>query len=145
MIEAESLLNKFILGDCMQYLPELPDNFFDLAIVDPVYGINVDRSKEAGKYIGTGKGKNKDYHAALWSQEKTGADYFKELLRVSKNSIIWGGTTSPIICRRLNVGLYGIKCTRRRDHSRTRSLHGRALTEQPAYFAICGTACFKAT
>lgn len=35
--------------------------------------------------------KRRDYHLGLWSQEKTGSDYFKELLRVSKNQIVWGG------------------------------------------------------
>ena len=35
--------------------------------------------------------KRKNYHLALWEQEKTGSDYFKELLRVSKNQIVWGG------------------------------------------------------
>ena len=42
---------------------------------------------------GTGGGlaKQKDYHDAIWKQEKTGKDYFDELFRVSKNQIIWGG------------------------------------------------------
>lgn len=35
--------------------------------------------------------KRRDYHLALWQQEKTGADYFQELFRVSKNQIVWGG------------------------------------------------------
>lgn len=44
-----------------------------------------------GQHIGTGKAKQKGYHASLWQQEKTGSDYFKELMRVSKNQIVWGG------------------------------------------------------
>lgn len=43
------------------------------------------------KYIGTGRGKKRSYNFTLWDQPKTGADYFKELLRVSKNQIVWGG------------------------------------------------------
>lgn len=35
--------------------------------------------------------KRKSYHLGLWTQEKTGSDYFKELLRVSKNQVVWGG------------------------------------------------------
>lgn len=76
--------------DCMQGMKEFPDNYFDLAIVDPVYG---DVTK--GGYM-QGKGgehaaKRRNYHLGLWSQEKTGNEYFKELLRVSKNQIVWGG------------------------------------------------------
>lgn len=76
--------------DCIEGMKQFPDNYFDLAIVDPVYG---DVTK--GGYM-QGKGgehaaKRRDYHLGLWNQEKTGSDYFKELLRVSKNQIVWGG------------------------------------------------------
>ena len=76
--------------DCMIAMREMPDNAFDLAVVDPIYG-----DVTAGGYI-TGKnqggvGPHPKYHDAAWKQEKTGADYFKELFRVSKNQIIWGG------------------------------------------------------
>lgn len=76
--------------NCMQGMKEFPDNYFDLAIVDPIYG---DVTK--GGYM-VGKGgehlaKRTDYHLSLWQQEKTGSDYFKELFRVSKNQIVWGG------------------------------------------------------
>lgn len=80
--------------DCMEGMKEYPDNYFDLAIVDPVYG---DVSKGGymthnhGQHIGSGKAKQKGYHPGLWQQQKTGDDYFTELLRVSKNQIIWGG------------------------------------------------------
>lgn len=38
-------LNSFICGDCMEYLPQFPDKYFELAIVDPPYGIGEDGSK----------------------------------------------------------------------------------------------------
>lgn len=44
-----------------------------------------------GQRIGTGKANQKGYYDGLWQQEKTGKEYFKELQRVSKNQIIWGG------------------------------------------------------
>lgn len=44
-----------------------------------------------GQRIGTGKANQKGYHSGLWQQEKTDGTYFQELLRVSKNQIIWGG------------------------------------------------------
>lgn len=76
--------------DCMVGMREYPDKYFDLAIVDPVYG---DVSKGGYMY---GKGGEKlarriDYNYALWDQPKTGEDYFEELKRVCKNMVVWGG------------------------------------------------------
>lgn len=76
--------------DCMVGMLEYPDKYFDLAIVDPVYG---DVSKGGYMY---GKGGEKlarriDYNYALWDQPKTGEDYFEELKRVCKNMVVWGG------------------------------------------------------
>lgn len=80
--------------DCMEGMRQFPDKFFDLAIVDPVYG-DVTKggymTHNVGQHIGTGKANQKGYHAGLWQQEKTGAEYFEELRRVSKNQIVWGG------------------------------------------------------
>ena len=74
--------------DCMDAMKEFPDKFFDLAIVDPPYGIgesgrkNHTRSKMAI---------SKKYPAFAGNDEKPpDAGYFKELFRVSKNQIIWG-------------------------------------------------------
>lgn len=75
--------------DCMEGMKRYPDGYFDLAVVDPIYG-----DVPYGGYMsGTGGGiaGNKKYHNAVWEQEKTGPEYFKELFRVSKNQIIWGG------------------------------------------------------
>lgn len=75
--------------DCMEGMRQYPDGYFDLAIVDPVYG-DVAR----GGYM-TGKAKGaaaqREYNYAIWQQPKTPPDYFQELFRVSKNQIIWGG------------------------------------------------------
>jgi site-specific DNA-methyltransferase (adenine-specific) len=76
--------------DCMEGMKQFPDNYFDLAIVDPVYGGVTQGGYMQGKG-GEHAAKRRDYHLGLWSQEKTGSDYFKELQRVSKNQIIWGG------------------------------------------------------
>lgn len=87
-------LNKLHLLDCMDGMKEFPDKFFDLAIVDPVYG-DVTKggyiTHNKGQYIGTGKARQKGYHSGLWNQEKTPPEYFRELFRVSKNQVIWGG------------------------------------------------------
>ena len=86
--------NSFINGDCMEYLKEFPNDYFDLAIVDPVYG-DVTKggymTHNIGQKIGTGKAKQKGYHDGVWRQEKTDKLYFEQLLRVCKNAIIWGG------------------------------------------------------
>jgi site-specific DNA-methyltransferase (adenine-specific) len=74
--------------DCMEYMASQPDNSFDLAIVDPPYGIG-----ESGK-TNKSRGKlamAKDYKPFHGGDlESPTIDYIKELQRVSKNQIIWG-------------------------------------------------------
>lgn len=81
--------------DCMKGMKEYPDKYFDLAIVDPVYGGVTQggymTGNIKGRQIGNGLGKQKGYYRGLWQQGKTSKDYFDELFRVSKNQIIWGG------------------------------------------------------
>jgi|SRR5690554_2659900 len=75
--------------DCMEAMKEFPDNFFDLAIVDPPYGSkNILGGYTSGK--GGGLAKQKNYHRKLWNQLPPDQCYFYELTRVSKNQIIWG-------------------------------------------------------
>lgn len=83
--------NSFINADCMEYLKEFPDNYFDLSIVDPPYG-GVTQGGYTSNKMGGGVAKNRnDYHLGVWQYGRPSDDYFKELLRVSKNQIIWGG------------------------------------------------------
>ena len=92
--------------DCMELMAEYPDNWFDLAIVDPPYGINVNVS------MGRRKGdKKSDYHKFAGGDTcSPDAPYFAELQRVSKNQIIWGQITSLARCHLIvHVGLRGIK------------------------------------
>jgi site-specific DNA-methyltransferase (adenine-specific) len=71
--------------DCMDYMKTLPDKAFDLAIVDPPYGI------DAGNMV-MGKGKNKDWGGAKnWDTTVPSGEYFAELVRVSAKQIVWGG------------------------------------------------------
>ena len=74
--------------DCMQGMKEFPDKYFDLAIVDPPYGIgeNGDKNHTRGKLA-----KAKDYKDFSGMDLKPPSEkYFDELFRVSKNQIIWG-------------------------------------------------------
>ena len=74
--------------DCMEYMAGLPDKAFDLAIVDPPYGISVGSNK-----AGMGRRKG-DSHATYkmgdWDSEPPPPEYFTELLRVSVHQIVWG-------------------------------------------------------
>ena len=70
--------------DCMEYMATLPDKAFDLAIVDPPYGIGM-----SGGNVGY-KGAN-DLPRKEWDSTIPPPEYFIELLRVSENQIIWGG------------------------------------------------------
>lgn len=81
--------------DCMEYMRTLPDKAFDLAIVDPPYGIGEDGGKSRSKFV-TQKNGNRLY-VEDGHYEKTGFDiapprqaFFDELFRVSKAQIIWG-------------------------------------------------------
>lgn len=74
------LLNE----DNMVLMSRYADKHFDLAIVDPEYGI------DAGNMT-MGNGKNKKYGKKSWDKSPPKIDYFTELFRVSKNQIVWGG------------------------------------------------------
>jgi len=74
--------------DNMLLMARYPDNHFDLAIVDPPYGIDVSKTGNVG---GNNLGKSKDYGKKEWDSEIPTAEYFKEIQRVSKNQIIFGG------------------------------------------------------
>lgn len=88
-------MREFYNMDCMEGMKDYPDNFFDLAIVDPPYGIGI----QSMQFTKTGKRKSSRYAAAKsrdyrrteeWDI-KPKPEYFKELFRVSKKQIIWGG------------------------------------------------------
>lgn len=74
--------------DNMELMKRYPDNHFDLAIVDPPYGIKQDGHRD--NHTKSKLAKCKKYHKALWHQPKPNKRYFTELFRVSKNQIIWG-------------------------------------------------------
>ena len=71
----------------MELMSRYEDNYFDLAIVDPPYGIDIGNQSQ-GK--GGGVAKKIDYTVKDWDKSSPNLEYFKELKRVSKNQIIWG-------------------------------------------------------
>ncbi len=74
---------KLINSGCMEGMAEMPDKTYDLAIVDPEFGISIGRSAR----LVTDKG----LPAKAWDDKPISPAYFKELFRVSVNQIIWGG------------------------------------------------------
>jgi len=74
--------------DNMQLMSRYPDNYFDLAIVDPPYGIN--KIWKGGGGSGWSKAR-KAAEKRSWDDAIPNKQYFEELFRVSKNQIIWGG------------------------------------------------------
>lgn len=115
-------------GDCMEYMRSLPDKAFELAIVDPPYGINADRMsmgqnknredgwnredstavriKKGRLNSGGGKLKNRLLNTSdiWWDDQIPDSKYFDELTRVSVNQVIFGGNyfdlgpTRCVIC-----------------------------------------------
>lgn len=68
--------------DNMELMARYPDKYFDLAIVDPPYGIDINSSGTHFK---------EKYDIKIWDKETPKDEYFTELKRISKNQIIWGG------------------------------------------------------
>jgi len=72
-------------ADCMDIMKQYPDKHFDLAIVDPPYGIGASE-------MTMGSGKNKKWNKGKqWDNKTPEAIYWNELKRISKNQIVWGG------------------------------------------------------
>jgi site-specific DNA-methyltransferase (adenine-specific) len=86
MSDAESPKGTLELSceDCMALMARYPDKHFDLAIVDPPYGI--ERFKKGGSHLNKHGSEN-----GQWNNEKPGAEYWKEIFRVSRHQIVWGG------------------------------------------------------
>ena len=66
--------------DCMEYMMTLPDNAYDLAIVDPPYGIGISSNPI-----------RQSHKKKQWDESIPKKKYFEELFRISKNQIVWGG------------------------------------------------------
>jgi site-specific DNA-methyltransferase (adenine-specific) len=82
------MISEVFNMDCMDYMATCKDKQFDLAIVDPIYGIKEPAFRRTAKNKAT---QCKKYKGLSYKQKKTGSAYFKELFRISTNQIIWGG------------------------------------------------------
>ena len=78
--------------DCLEFMRNFPDNYFELAIVDPPYGLDLaNMNMGAGKSKKASKIQNRKWVAKDWDKSVPSTEYFVELFRVSKCQIIWGG------------------------------------------------------
>ena len=82
-------LNQIIHADCMDVMRDIPDKYFELAIVDPPYGIgDFTHNKKERRYKGTIVTATK--FNVYWNNKIPPKEYFMELKRISKDQIIWG-------------------------------------------------------
>ena len=92
MFNYEEMKNKIILADCMDIMKDIPDKYFELAIVDPPYGIGENASRNKGdrptkKWVTPNSIQYKTFDDSIIPDK----NYFNELFRISQNQIIWGG------------------------------------------------------
>lgn len=81
----QNMINKVICGDCLEVIRDIPDESVDLVVTDPPYGIGAEKGTD-----GFGECKNKvRRYKDKWQEPKK--EWFNEILRVSKNAIIFGG------------------------------------------------------
>jgi site-specific DNA-methyltransferase (adenine-specific) len=83
--------------DNMALMARYPDNYFDLAIVDPPYGIDFSNFNRTNKASDGTRVKANKYKNSNWDDSIPNDEYFIELIRVSKNQIVWGGNYFPIL------------------------------------------------
>lgn len=89
----EQYINKIINADCLDILKQLPDKCVDLVLTDPPYGIDYGGQLIKGEEYKTQTNKHgwRNFGNGDWDKERPSAEIFREMLRVSKNQIIWGG------------------------------------------------------
>ena len=87
---------KLLNIDCMEYMAGLDDNAFDLAVIDPPYGLGISNKAYLGKTendaIWSGRASGYRHTPKKWDNSIPGSDFFQMLRRVSVNQIIWGWT-----------------------------------------------------
>jgi site-specific DNA-methyltransferase (adenine-specific) len=82
--------------DCMEYMAQFPNDYFELAIIDPPYGLGADKPSIKPEFVKQKNGNSlfvnsNKYEHKNWDNSIPNPEYFKELFRVSKKQIIWGG------------------------------------------------------
>jgi site-specific DNA-methyltransferase (adenine-specific) len=99
----KELISETYNIDCIEFMKTLEDNAFDLAIVDPPYGLDIDGQKKSININNT-KANRKEHKFKGWDNDIPNENYFNELFRVSKEQIIWGAN---YFVKHLNKGTKG--------------------------------------
>jgi site-specific DNA-methyltransferase (adenine-specific) len=88
MYKIEDIINKIHCCDCLEFMKQIPDKSIDMVLTDPPYGIGEARGKNKSRgKLATAK----DYGVSNWDDEIPSEEYFKEIIRISKNQVIFGG------------------------------------------------------
>lgn len=82
-------INKIHHGDCLELMKEIPDNYFDLCLTDPPYGIKRDYQRKT--ICKNSKHNRKFFEKKNWDNNIPPKIIFDEIFRISKKQIIWGG------------------------------------------------------
>lgn len=87
--------------DCMSGMKYIPDNYFDIGIVDPPWGRKEHGGKKRSGFVKQKGGselfvKCGEYENEKWDNHPVNVDYFNELRRCTKNQIVWGCNYYPI-------------------------------------------------
>jgi site-specific DNA-methyltransferase (adenine-specific) len=93
MVMNKSVISETHNMDCIEYMRSFPDNHFELAIVDPPYGINEKGSRNltGDRPNAKWRNPNSQHYKAFDDSKIPSSEYFKELFRISKMQVIWGG------------------------------------------------------
>jgi site-specific DNA-methyltransferase (adenine-specific) len=86
---------NFYHGDCMTFMRDKPDGYYDICITDPPYGIGFGEFNRTNKTNNGERYKANKYKNEAWDDCAPDEKYFNELRRVSKNQIVWGENYFP--------------------------------------------------
>jgi site-specific DNA-methyltransferase (adenine-specific) len=92
------MISEVFNEDCMEGMRRYPDGYFELAVVDPPYGIGAD-NKNSVKKLQSKKSSSlsKDYGEQQWDATIPTDEYFNALFRISKKQIVWGANYFGVI------------------------------------------------
>jgi len=110
--------------DCMEFMADKPDKFYDLAIVGPPYGI--------GNWIQISGNINPNHKKVEWNEKENRPtpEYWKELRRVSKNRIIWGANYYPECFENYNGAIIWDKGVARESHFSVCEIASQSFTKR---------------
>tara|TARA_R110000796_G_scaffold246590_1_gene371442 strand:+ start:91 stop:744 length:654 start_codon:yes stop_codon:yes gene_type:complete len=88
---------KITNEDNMELMARYEDNYFELAIVDPPYGLDFSKYNRVSRKSNGDRFVSNDYKKGDWDKAIPTNEYFDELFRVSKEVIVWGGNYFPYL------------------------------------------------